>query len=102
MFTTVREANVEFARSMGADVIIDYEKEDYVDAVIRERRVAAALMLCSTPSAATHCHVAPTYSRNLAASSRSWTLHSHKTSFRPGARTRVITSFSPVAEPRQA
>jgi NADPH2:quinone reductase len=36
VFTTVREANAEFARSLGADVIIDYEKEDYVDAVIRE------------------------------------------------------------------
>ncbi|GGJ80917.1 zinc-dependent alcohol dehydrogenase family protein [Pseudomonas matsuisoli] len=36
VFTTVRQANAEFARSMGADVIIDYEKDDYVDAVIRE------------------------------------------------------------------
>lgn len=35
VFTTVRQANAEFARSMGADVIIDYEKEDYVDAVMR-------------------------------------------------------------------
>ncbi|MBC3948591.1 zinc-dependent alcohol dehydrogenase family protein [Pseudomonas folii] len=36
VFTTVREANVEFAQSMGADVIIDYEKEDYVDVINRE------------------------------------------------------------------
>ncbi|MEN8514266.1 zinc-dependent alcohol dehydrogenase family protein [Burkholderia sp. RS02] len=36
VFTTVREANVEFARSLGADVIIDYEKDDYVDAIMRE------------------------------------------------------------------
>ncbi|MCH4875954.1 NADPH:quinone oxidoreductase [Pseudomonas sp. TMW22090] len=36
VFTTVREANFEFVRSMGADVIIDYEKEDYVDAINRE------------------------------------------------------------------
>ena len=36
VFTTVREANVEFARSMGADVLIDYEKEDYVDVINRE------------------------------------------------------------------
>jgi NADPH2:quinone reductase len=36
VFTTVREANVEFARSMGADVIIDYEKQDYVDVINRE------------------------------------------------------------------
>ncbi|QRF60494.1 zinc-dependent alcohol dehydrogenase family protein [Variovorax paradoxus] len=36
VFTTVREANFEFARSLGADVLIDYEKEDYVDAVLRE------------------------------------------------------------------
>ncbi|WP_339497939.1 zinc-dependent alcohol dehydrogenase family protein [Pseudomonas canadensis] len=36
VFTTVREANAEFARRMGADVIIDYEKEDYVDAIMRE------------------------------------------------------------------
>ena len=36
VFTTVREANFEFARSVGADVLIDYEKEDYVDAIMRE------------------------------------------------------------------
>lgn len=36
VFTTVREANVEFVRNLGADVTIDYEKEDYVDAVLRE------------------------------------------------------------------
>ncbi|QEG01776.1 Zinc-type alcohol dehydrogenase-like protein [Stieleria maiorica] len=36
VFTTVREANAEFARSMGADVIIDYQKEDYVDSIMRE------------------------------------------------------------------
>ncbi|MCM3748899.1 zinc-dependent alcohol dehydrogenase family protein [Paenibacillus pasadenensis] len=36
VFTTVREANFEFARSLGADVVIDYRKEDYVDAIMRE------------------------------------------------------------------
>ncbi|WP_417316154.1 zinc-dependent alcohol dehydrogenase family protein [Cycloclasticus pugetii] len=36
VFTTVREANFEFARSLGADVVIDYEKEDYADAILRE------------------------------------------------------------------
>ncbi len=36
VFTTVREANFEFARSLGADVTIDYTKEDYVDAIMRE------------------------------------------------------------------
>lgn len=36
VFTTVREANIEFVESMGADVIIDYEKEDYVDAILQE------------------------------------------------------------------
>ncbi|MBL0950551.1 MAG: zinc-dependent alcohol dehydrogenase family protein [Pseudomonas sp.] len=36
VFTTVREANFEFARSLGADVAIDYEQEDYVDAILRE------------------------------------------------------------------
>ncbi len=36
VYTTVRAANAEFARSMGADVVIDYEKEDYVEAVMRE------------------------------------------------------------------
>jgi len=36
VFTTVREANSEFAQSLGADVVIDYEKEDYADAIMRE------------------------------------------------------------------
>jgi len=36
VFTTVREANFGFARSLGADVLIDYEQEDYVAAVMRE------------------------------------------------------------------
>ncbi|MCV6797694.1 zinc-dependent alcohol dehydrogenase family protein [Achromobacter ruhlandii] len=36
VYTTVREGNVEFVRGLGADVAIDYEKEDYVDAVLRE------------------------------------------------------------------
>ena len=36
VYTTVREDNFEFAHSVGADVVIDYRKEDYVDAVMRE------------------------------------------------------------------
>ncbi|WP_339808555.1 zinc-dependent alcohol dehydrogenase family protein [Vreelandella sedimenti] len=36
VFTTVREENFEFARSLGADVVIDYQKEDYVDAILRK------------------------------------------------------------------
>jgi NADPH2:quinone reductase len=36
VFTTVREDNFAFARSLGADVVIDYQKEDYIDAVMRE------------------------------------------------------------------
>ncbi|WP_341962821.1 zinc-dependent alcohol dehydrogenase family protein [Pseudomonas sp. RC10] len=36
VFTTVRETNAEFARSVGADVVIDYEREDYVDVILRE------------------------------------------------------------------
>ena len=36
VFTTVREANFEFARGLGADVVIDYATEDYVDAIMRE------------------------------------------------------------------
>ncbi|WP_246697432.1 zinc-dependent alcohol dehydrogenase family protein [Rhizobium sp. G21] len=36
VFTTLREENFEFARSVGADVVIDYRKEDYVDAIMRE------------------------------------------------------------------
>jgi NADPH2:quinone reductase len=36
VFTTVREANFEFARNLGADVVINYQKEDYVDAIMRE------------------------------------------------------------------
>ncbi len=36
VLTTVREVNHEFARSLGADVIVDYKKEDYVEAIMRE------------------------------------------------------------------
>ena len=36
VFTTVREDNFDFARSLGADVVIDYRKEDYIDAIMRE------------------------------------------------------------------
>jgi NADPH2:quinone reductase len=36
VFTTVREENFEFARSLGADVVIDYVNDDYVDAIMRE------------------------------------------------------------------
>ncbi|WP_416409351.1 zinc-dependent alcohol dehydrogenase family protein [Agrobacterium rosae] len=36
VFTTVREDNLDFARSIGADVVIDYRKEDYIDAIMRE------------------------------------------------------------------
>ena len=36
VITTVREPNFEFARSMGADAVIDYVTEDYVEAVMRE------------------------------------------------------------------
>ncbi|WP_439631930.1 zinc-dependent alcohol dehydrogenase family protein [Shinella sp.] len=36
VFTTVREDNFEFARSVGADVVIDYRKEDYISAIMRE------------------------------------------------------------------
>lgn len=36
VFTTVRGANFEFARGLGADVVIDYANEDYVDAIMRE------------------------------------------------------------------
>ena len=36
VFTTVREANFEFARSLGADVVIDYAQEDYAQAILRE------------------------------------------------------------------
>jgi NADPH2:quinone reductase len=36
VFTTVREANFEFARGLGANVTIDYKMEDYVDAIMRD------------------------------------------------------------------
>lgn len=36
VFTTVREDNLDFARSIGADVVIDYRKEDYIEAIMRE------------------------------------------------------------------
>lgn len=35
VFTTARAANTEFVQRMGADVVIDYENEDYADAVLR-------------------------------------------------------------------
>ncbi|MDH1630499.1 zinc-dependent alcohol dehydrogenase family protein [Pseudomonas mosselii] len=36
VFTTAREANAEFVRRMGADVVIDYERQDYVDVILKE------------------------------------------------------------------
>ncbi len=36
VFTTVRATDFEFARSLGADVLIDYQTENYVDVVMRE------------------------------------------------------------------
>lgn len=36
VFTTVREANFEFVRRLGADVVIDYKTEDYVEVILRE------------------------------------------------------------------
>ena len=36
VFTTVRETNADFVRSLGADVVIDYTQEDYVEAIMRE------------------------------------------------------------------
>ena len=36
VFTTLRKQDFAFARRMGADVLIDYETENYVDAVMRE------------------------------------------------------------------
>lgn len=36
VFTTVRKTNFEFAKSLGADVTIDYKNEDYADIIMRE------------------------------------------------------------------
>ncbi|HMO93238.1 MAG TPA: zinc-dependent alcohol dehydrogenase family protein, partial [Pirellulaceae bacterium] len=36
VFTTVREANFDFAHGLGADVTINYQQEDYVEAILRE------------------------------------------------------------------
>lgn len=36
VYTTVRTANFEFVRNLGADVVIDYEKENYVDKIMQE------------------------------------------------------------------
>src|SRR5690606_19476191 len=36
VFTTVRKENFAFVRGLGADVVIDYTSEDYVEAVLRE------------------------------------------------------------------
>ncbi|USX25305.1 zinc-binding dehydrogenase [Oxalobacteraceae bacterium OTU3CINTB1] len=78
MFTTVREANFEFARSLGADVPIDYEKENYVDAVMRETNGRGVDVVLDTIGGDTLAR-SPTCSRNLAAWSASWTLQSRRT-----------------------
>lgn len=36
VFTTVRDTQSAFVRGLGADVLIDYVKEDYVEAIMRE------------------------------------------------------------------
>jgi len=36
VFTTARAEQFEFVRSVGADVVIDFESEDYVEAIMRE------------------------------------------------------------------
>jgi len=36
IFTTLRKQDFDFARRMGADVLIDYETENYVEVVMRE------------------------------------------------------------------
>jgi NADPH:quinone reductase len=36
VFTTVREDNFEFARNLGADVVIDYRSEDYVNVIMQQ------------------------------------------------------------------
>ncbi|MCX8279236.1 zinc-dependent alcohol dehydrogenase family protein [Phyllobacterium sp. 0TCS1.6C] len=36
VFTTVREDNFEFARSVGADVVIDYRNDNYIDVIMQE------------------------------------------------------------------
>ncbi|OCT34460.1 zinc-dependent alcohol dehydrogenase family protein [Pseudomonas putida] len=36
VFTTARAAHADFVRAMGADVIIDYERHDYVEVIQRE------------------------------------------------------------------
>lgn len=36
VYTTARADQFDFVRSLGADVTIDYEKEDYVDVIMRE------------------------------------------------------------------
>lgn len=36
VYTTVREENFDFVRSIGADIAIDYRKEDYIAAILRE------------------------------------------------------------------
>lgn len=36
VFTTARAEQFDFVRSLGADVVIDFEKEDYVEVVMRE------------------------------------------------------------------
>ena len=78
VLTTVRAANFAFAREMGADVLIDYEKEDYIEPSCGPRMVGA-WMSCSIPLAAMPCRAVPTRWRNWAAWCRSWTSRSRRT-----------------------
>lgn len=48
VLTTVREENFDFARSVGADVVIDYMKGDYIGAVMRETNDAGVNVVFDT------------------------------------------------------
>ena len=94
VFTTVREVNFEFARQMGADVLIDYQKQDYVEAILRETGGHGVDVVFDSIGGDTLSR-SPEVLARPAAWSASSTSPSRRTSSRPGAGTRAITSSSP-------
>ena len=94
MLTTVREANFAFAREMGADVLIDYEKEDYIDAVLRATDGRGVDVVFDTIGGDALSR-SPDALAQLGRVVSIVDIAQPQNLIRPGARTRPITSCSP-------